>query len=386
MTRLVVMVTFAVPACTRPRGDCNITTVTTVRFKVAPAAIGLPPQSASLSRSAMFHNGHAYLPPILLCAAKPPSPASAFRPRPPRAGGCYVAALLVCASILGCCLVSASAAVTVNPSTGIDSTYCGVTPALPCKTITYAVRSLGASFVVLGAGVFSESAIDVTGVESLVISGVPSATVFDCRSRPGPAFNIVNSTVNITGITFQACSNPDATGGAVSAKGSSIVVSQCSFMDCSAASGGAISASGPGGGLHLSVHNCNFTGNSANGGLASCPADATQPCSVWGGAVAAFEMPNVTVSGCRMVANTAHASVPMSAPQYQHNTREMLGGNAVGGGGCVSVLFSRNAIGPSVRIIDNTFLQCTVTLSYHNGVFHGNGVVPAACIAAHSVV
>jgi hypothetical protein len=38
-----------------------------------------------------------------------------------------------------------------------------------------------------------------------------------------------------------------------------------------------------------------------------------------------------------------------------------------------------------VRIIDNTFLQCTVALSYFNGVFHGNGV-PGARISAHSAV
>jgi len=212
-------------------------------------------------------------------------------------------------------IVSASAAITVNPSTGIDSTTCGVTPAPPCKTIAHAVRNLGASFVVLSAGVFNESAVNVTSAESLVIIGVPSATVFDCSSRPGPAFNIRNSTVNTTGVTFQACSNPNATGGAMFANGSSVVVSQCSFMNCSAASGGAMSVSGPGGGLYLSVQDSNFTGNSANGGLVSCPANATQPCSTWGGAVAAFEMLNVTVSGRRMVNNTAQASVPTSAPQ-----------------------------------------------------------------------
>ena len=55
--------------------------------------------------------------------------------------GCCIAALLVCASILGCdCLASASAAVTVNPSTGIDTATCGAAP--PCRTIAYAVGSL----------------------------------------------------------------------------------------------------------------------------------------------------------------------------------------------------------------------------------------------------
>jgi hypothetical protein len=223
---------------------------------------------------------------------------------------------LVCASILGCaCLVSASAAVTVNPSTGIDNTTCGASP--PCRTIAYAVGNLSAPIVYLSAGVFNESSVSVTSAESLVIIGVPSATVFDCSSRPGPAFNISNSTVSITGVAFQACSNPNATGGAVSANGSSVAVTQCSFVNCSAASGGAMSVSGPGSGLYLSVQNSSFTANSANGGLAACPADATQPCSTWGGAVAAFGILNVTVSGCRMGNNTAQAYVPTSAPQYQ---------------------------------------------------------------------
>jgi hypothetical protein len=336
----------------------------------------------------MFDSRHSNPPP----PGPHPQPPFAFRVTvrasgPPRASGCCAAALLVCASILGCCLVSASAAVTVNPSTGIDFATCGVTPALPCKTIAHAVGNLGASFVVLSAGVFNESAVNVTSAEPLVISGVPSATVFDCSSRPGPAFIIVNSTINITGVTFQACSNPNATGGAVSAKGSSVVVSQCIFMNCSAASGGAMSVSGPGGGLYLSVQNSNFSGNSANGGLTSCPANAMQPCSTWGGAVAAFEMLNVTVSGCRMVNNTAQASVPTAAFQYKPVYTSFYysigGGSAVAGGGCVSVVFSGNASGSIVHVSDNTFLHCKVTLSGNNGVFVGNGV-PDACFAARS--
>jgi len=345
----------------------------------------------------MFDGSHSAPPPLLTLPIATLDPSSSLRPCPPpqplrlhapvrpHDSRCSIAALIVCASIIGCCLVSASAAITVNPSTGIDSATCGVNPAPPCQTIAYAVRNLGASFVVLSAGIFIESSVNVTSAESLVISGVPSATVFDCSSRPGPAFTITNSTVSITGVTFQACYNPNATGGAVSANGSSVVVSQCSFMNCSAASGGAMSVSGPGGGLYLSVQNSNFTGNSANGGLASCPVDAMKPCSTWGGALAAFEMLNVTVSGCRMVNNTAQASVPKSAPQYQHFRMFSYGGNAVAGGGCVSVLLSGNISGSSVHISDNTFLQCRVTVSYNNGVFVGNGM-PAACIAARAAV
>ena len=300
-------------------------------------------------------------------------------------GGCCVAALLVCASILGCCLVSASAAVTVNPSTGIDNATCGVTPAPPCKTIAYAVGNLSAPIVYLSTGVFNESSVSVTSAESLVIIGVPSATVFDCSSRPGPALNIRHSTVSITGVAFQACSNPNATGGAVSANGSSVAVTQCSFVNCSAASGGAMSVSGPGSGLYLSVQNSSFTANSANGGLAACPADATQPCSTWGGAVAAFEMLNVTVSGCRMGNNKAQASVPKSASQNNPLDRGIPGGSAVAGGGCVSVVFPGNASGCSVRVIDNAFVQCTVTVSHRNGVLVGNGM-PDACNAARAAL
>jgi hypothetical protein len=164
------------------------------------------------------------------------------------------------------------------------------------------------------------------------------------------------------------------------------VVSQCSFMNCSAASGGAMSVSGPGDGLYLSVQNSNFTGNSANGGLASCPANATQPCSTWGGAVAAFEMLNVTVSGCRMVNNTVQASVPTSAPQYKYIPLFAFGGgNAVAGGGCVSVVFSGNASSPIVHVSDSTFLQCKVAVSSSNGVIIGNGM-PDACTAARAAV
>lgn len=299
-----------------------------------------------------------------------------------RAGRCSVVALLICTAVLGC-LVSTSAAVTVNPSRGSDFASCGVTPAPPCQTIAYAVRNRSASFIVLSAGVFNESAVNVTNVGSLVISGVPSATVFDCSSRPGPAFKIINSTVSISGVNFEDCSSPNANGGALSASGSSIVVSNCSFRNCSAASGGAMSVSG---GLYVTIQNSNFTSNSAIGGLASCPADATQPCSTWGGAVAAFEVLNVNVTGCRMVNNSAQAAVPPTAAQHQFKPEYGVeGGSSVAGGGCLSVLFSGNASGSSLRVSDSTFRQCTVTLSINNGVFVGNGM-PNVCIAVGTVL
>ena len=193
-----------------------------------------------------------------------------------------------------------------------------------------------------------------------------SAAFFNCSghlNNAGAAFLIANSSVTITGISFENCFNPNSNGGAVSAYGSNVVVSRCSFINCSAASGGAIAATalmGPSQGLFLNVHNSSFFGNSANGGLSACPSDAeqpNQPCSTWGGAVAAFDMLNVTVSGCKMEANRARATVPTTSLQ-QHASR-----NAVSGGGCVSVLFYGNASGSVVQVSGNTFEQCVVDVS-----------------------
>jgi hypothetical protein len=269
-----------------------------------------------------------------------------------------------------------SATVTVNPTSGNDSPACGSNVASPCKTITYAVQSIGASYVSLSAGNFNESTVSISNISSLVISGVPSATVFDCSHRlatTGPAFSIVNSTVTITGVTFQNCSNPTSDGGAVSASGSSVEVLQCSFMNCSAASGGAMSVTGPGAGLFLSVQNSVFTRNTANGGLSGCPTDATQPCSTWGGAIAAFELLNVNISGCTMIENSAQAFVPSNSPQFNASR------NAVAGGGCVSVLFAGNASGSNVVVSGSTFLQCAVAVAVGNNVIVGNGM-RCACV------
>mgnify|MGYP000619047344 CR=1 FL=1 len=224
-----------------------------------------------------------------------------------------------------CCIASAlpSAGATtitlaiVNPRDGTDSSSCGQA-ASPCKTIAFAVQNISASSVSLSPGIYVESTVSINSIASLVISGVPSATFFNCSGRldnTGAAFLIVNSSVTITGISFENCFNPNSNGGAVSAFDSNVEVSRCSFKSCSAASGGAIAARslmGPNQGLFLTVHNSSFWGNSANGGLSGCPSDIgqpNQPCSTWGGAVAAFDMLNVTVSGCRMEANKARATV-----------------------------------------------------------------------------
>jgi hypothetical protein len=271
---------------------------------------------------------------------------------------------------------SATISVNVDPQTGSDFDACGVT--IPCKSIFYAVTNISASIVNLAAGIFNESTINISGQTSVVISGVESATVFDCSARllrSGAAFHIINSTITFFGVTFKNCFNLNSNGGAVSAVGSSIHVTRCSFMKCSAPSGGAISVTGPGNGLFLKVLNSSFLGNSAQvtqGGLSACPNVATQPCSVWGGAIAAFDILNVTISGCTMEANNAQAIiVPNRAKQISASS------NVVAGGGCVSLLFFGNTSRSTVFISGNTFLRCTVnvgTSASSNNVILGNGM------------
>jgi hypothetical protein len=222
----------------------------------------------------------------------------------------------------------------------------------------------------LDAGNYSEPTINITNVTSLVITGVPGAVVFDCSRRTagsGAAFSIVGSAVTISGITFQRCANLNSNGGAVVSIGSSLVVSDCSFINCSAASGGAMSVTGPGSGLFLEVRNSSFTGNSALGGLVGCPKDASRPCATWGGAIAVFEVFNVTISGCSMASNSARAVVPVASEQYR------MSENAVAGGGCVSVLFPGNASGVNVVVSGSTFQQCSVGVGSRDNVQIGNG-------------
>jgi hypothetical protein len=293
-------------------------------------------------------------------------------------------AAIRCASIFVlCCIASAlpSAGATtitsaiVNPRSGTDSSSCGQA-ASPCKTIAFAVQNISASSISLSPGIFIESSVNIKNIASLIISGVLSATFFNCSGRldnTAAAFLIVNSSVTITGISFENCFNPNSNGGAVSAFDSNVEVSRCSFKSCSAASGGAIAAvslMAPNQGLFLTVYNSSFGGNSADGGLSGCPSDAArpnEPCSTWGGAVAAFDMLNVTVSGCRMEANEARATVPTTSLQ-QNASR-----NALSGGGGISVLFYGNASGSVVSISGNTFDQCVVDVSSIANVRLGNG-------------
>jgi hypothetical protein len=280
-------------------------------------------------------------------------------------------------SIAFFCVTSAAAGISVqvDPRTGDDS-RCSTT--FICRTIAHAVQLVGVSQVNLSAGVFIESTVSIDNVSSLVVSGVPSSTFFDCSRRLGPAtgtaFNINNSTVTITGVTFQHCSNPSGNGGAVSAVGSSVAVLQCSFVNCSAANGGAVSATGQGRGTFLHVQNSNFSGNAAVGGLIGCPSgsQSSEPCSTWGGAIAAFEILNVSVIGCSMTDNTAVADVPMAS------TQSVSSRNAVAGGGCVSVLFRGNCSAFVLHMSGNSFLRCAVHVSRSRNIAVGNGMLHAS--------
>ena len=286
-------------------------------------------------------------------------------------------ALITCTSMLGFILFVAAllstahgVSVQVDPVSGSDD-ICNST--LMCRTIAYAVQLVGVSHVHLSSGVFNETTVRITDTPSLVIRGAPGATVFDCSRRPeqtnGAAFSISNSTVTFADIAFQSCFNMNGNGGAVSAVDSSVTVSHCVFVNCSAANGGAVSATGRSGGEFLNVQNSTFTRNSAVGGLIGCPNESrsSQPCSTWGGSIAAFEVYNVTVTGCTMAQSSAAAAVPVESPQSS------LSRNAVVGGGCMSVLFRGNSSGSAVQVSGNSFRQCTVHVSSASNVLVGNG-------------
>jgi hypothetical protein len=286
-------------------------------------------------------------------------------------------ALISCTSILGFILFAAAllpaahgVSVQVDPVNGSDDT-CNST--LKCRTIAYAVQLVGVSHVLLASGVFNETTVHITDTPSLVITGAPAATVFDCSRRlghtNGAAFSISNSTVTFADIVFQSCSNMGGNGGAVSAVDSSVTVLHCVFVNCSAANGGAVSATGGSGGEFLNVHNSTFTRNSAVGGLIACPKESgsNQPCSTWGGSIAAFEVHNVTITGCTMAQSSVAGAVPVESAQSS------LSRNAVAGGGCVSVLFRGNSSGSAVQVNGNSFRRCTVHVSSASNALVGNG-------------
>ena len=193
---------------------------------------------------------------------------------------------LCCAS----CLHGAAAAdiaVSVDPVTGQNVPNCGQTP--PCKTIEYAVHTRRATSVLLSEGIFNEISIYVDSIAPLFsVSGSRNNTIFDCGRR-GPAFIIANTSVAITGVTFQNCVNFNAssTGGAISAHSNSVVaVTNCAFYNNTAQTGGAIGAISSA----LTVTSSLFENNTA-----TCP-DASAACSAWGGAIGAVEAQSVTIA------------------------------------------------------------------------------------------
>ena len=122
--------------------------------------------------------------------------------------------------------------------------------------------------------------------------------------------------------------------------------------------------------MFLRVENSNYSGNTAVGGLIGCPtgSQSSEPCSTWGGAIAVFEILNVSVTGCSMTDNTAVADVPAASPQT------FLSRNAVAGGGCVSVLFRGNCSAFVLYMSGNSFLRCTVDVSRSRNIVVGNGM------------
>jgi hypothetical protein len=188
--------------------------------------------------------------------------------------------------------------------------------------------------------------------------------------------------VTFTGIAFQHCANPQGDGGALSAVGSSITVSQCSFMNCSASNGGAVSLSGDSSNSFLHVHNSSFSHNWAIASALECARSRLPdaPCSTWGGAIAAFEVYDVRISLCNLTENVAVGNVPLKSPQYSKSK------NAVAGGGCVSVLFRGNSSGAAFSAVNNTFSRCKVQLSSSKNVLVGNGTLRPAYLLSSAIL
>jgi len=250
--------------------------------------------------------------------------------------------------------------VSVNPSTGVDSLTCSILS--PCKTIAYAVQSRSATVVSLCSGIFNESSVIIHGVLSLSISGVHDGTVFDCGYRTGsgnsdsdslgPAFFISNSSITLSGITFQNCVNFVATGpsgaigGAVSAFGSSVTINNCSFYNNSAQSGGAVGVLSS----TLLVTSSAFESNTA-----TCPnaAFTVITCSAWGGAISSSE--TLSVSLLRNTFSNNMVNLVLNAVTNATS-------QSVGGGGCISIVHRSNVNGSLVLLSRNLIQNCTVRM------------------------
>ena len=257
--------------------------------------------------------------------------------------------------------------VVVNPSSGFDSSVCNMS--LPCQSIAYAIHSRNANLVYLSAGYFNESNVVINSSSPFVSiigsNGSSSSSVFDCNRRSsGPAFSIVNTAVSISGITFQNCANFNVVsgiggvGGAVSASGSSVTVSDCKFFNNTAQIGGAIGVKSS----SLVVSSCVFEKNTA-----TCPnaSSTTTACSAWGGAIGTEESPSVSIISNRFNSNWVNLVLngvlsPIS--------------KAVGGGGCISVMHNGNVSESRVRIDGNFLQSCWVRMFglYNAATFQGS--------------
>ncbi len=237
--------------------------------------------------------------------------------------------------------------VAVNPNSGVNSLSCS--EASPCQTIAFAIQNRKATNVVLAGAVFTESTVAVADLQFSVRGAADGSTIFNCQSRPGPAFAFFNSSVTILGVAFSSCTNFDPTspfqglGGAVAAVNCTIAISGCTFTNNSAVSGGALAATRS----NLVLSSSTFSFNSA---IATCL--NTLLCAAWGGAVFASESNSIQVSNCVLSNNKVIV--------------KGSGTSMVAGGGCISISFDNDAISATISALGNTFSQCTVTASNTN--------------------
>ena len=239
--------------------------------------------------------------------------------------------------------------VAVDPNSGNNTLSCNTTS--PCRTIAFALQKRNATTVALAGAVFTESTVVVTAPQTAVtvLGAADGSTIFNCESRPGPAFQFFNSSVAIFGVTFLRCTNLDpissfqGLGGAVLAVNCTVAVSGCTFTGNSAVSGGALAVVSS----NLVLSSSTFSFNSA---IATCI--NTLLCAAWGGAVFASESNSIQVLNCVLSSNMVIVNGS--------------GTSMVAGGGCISVSFDNDAMSATISAVGNTFSQCTVTASNAN--------------------
>jgi len=175
--------------------------------------------------------------------------------------------------------------------------------------------------VVVAPGTYSGTAnreIDFTGRDiHLTSQNGPSVTIIDCESA-GRAFTLAAGEgpgAVITGLTVRN-GHDDALGGAVLCDGSSPMIRNCVFENCTAWDGG---SQGQGGAIYCSesaamVEDCVFEGNTAREGaciyFADSPALARRcrflgNTALRGGGGVRILRVGTTIEDCTFVANTA---------------------------------------------------------------------------------